>query len=120
MAYDGRLLARARDRLDGIRAKNQAEHQRRLSLVYSRIPRISVIDDKFRSHMAQLVRLTIAKDSNIADKLAEIERENLDLQTERAELLVQHGFGMDYLDEIYSCPLCRDSGQLEGKVCSCL
>ena len=34
MAYDGKLLARARERLEQQRSDNQAEQQRRLSSVY--------------------------------------------------------------------------------------
>ena len=36
------------------------------------------------------------------------------------ELLRRAGFAADYLDEIVSCPKCRDSGIYEGGVCSCL
>ena len=38
----------------------------------------------------------------------------------RAELLTEAGFGADYLDEIVSCPLCRDTGLYQGGVCRCL
>ena len=38
----------------------------------------------------------------------------------RAELLVENGYPVTYLDEIVSCPLCRDSGMVDGKICSCL
>ena len=38
----------------------------------------------------------------------------------RAELLVEHGMPTDYLDEIVSCPICRDTGICGGQPCSCL
>lgn len=120
MTYDGKLLARARDALEAIRAENQAEHQRRLMQVYKRLPRIRIIDETMRRQMAELVRLTISKPADLKEKLKELENMNLDLQAERAELLTEYGYGMDYLDDIYSCPICRDSGQDGGKVCSCL
>jgi len=120
MAYDGKLLARARDRLEARRAENQSEHQRRTLQVYYRVPRVQKIDDTMRAQMAELVRLTIAKPADLADKLKALEDKNLSLQMERAELLTEYGFGMDYLDEIYSCPNCRDTGQVGGKVCDCL
>ena len=40
MAYDGKLLAKARNQLDNIRAANQAEQQRRRGLVYARLPEL--------------------------------------------------------------------------------
>ena len=70
--------------------------------------------------MTQIVRLTIGKRADMAEQIAAIRDENLDLQMRRAELLTEHGFGLDYLDEIVSCPKCRDTGLFEGKICDCL
>lgn len=120
MAYDGKLLARARTQLDLIRSDNQAEHQRRLSLVYARVPEIQRMDETMRRQMTELVRLTISHPVDLKERLAALEKDNLDIQMRRAELLVENGWPVEYLDDIYSCPKCRDSGVYEGGVCSCL
>lgn len=120
MAYDGKLLARARAQLDLIRSDNQAEHQRRLSLVYARVPEIQRMDETMRRQMTELVRLTISHPADLKERLAALEKDNLDIQVRRAELLVENGWPVEYLDDIYSCPKCRDSGVYEGGVCSCL
>ena len=120
MAYDGKLLARARAQLDIIRSDNQAEHQRRLSLVYARAPEIRRIDETMRRQMTELVRLTISRPADLKARLAALEKDNLDIQVRRAELLVENGWPVEYLDDIYSCPKCRDTGVYEGGVCSCL
>ena len=120
MAYDGKLLARARAQLDLIRSDNQAEHQRRLSLVYARVPEIQRMDETMRRQMTELVRLTISHPVDLKERLAALEKDNLDIQVRRAELLVENGWSVEYLDDIYSCPKCRDSGVYEGRVCSCL
>ncbi len=120
MPYDGKLLARARDELENIRQKNRDETLRRYAEVTARVPEIRCIDEKLRSHMARLVRLTIGKGPDLEARLAELRDENLDLQMRRAELLTGAGFRGDWLDEIVSCPLCRDTGLYEGRVCKCL
>ena len=120
MAYDGKLLARARTRLEQQRSDNQAEQQRRLSQVYLRVPEIQNIDLRMRAGMAELVRLTVSKRPDIAQRLQELRQENLDLQVRRAELLVENGFGLDYLDEIFSCKKCGDTGMYGGAPCQCL
>ncbi len=120
MAYDGKLLAKARTELEQIRAENRAEQQRRRTAVYTQLPEVREIDARLRGHMARLVRLTIARGSDLQQQIAGIREENLDLQMRRAELLTAAGFGADYLDEIVSCPLCRDTGLYEGGVCRCL
>ena len=120
MNYDGKLLARARDALYKMKADNAAEHQRRVSLVHSRVPEIDSIDRRMQTQMRELVGLAISRGEDISARLAALENENLALQARRAELLVDNGYPMDYLDEIYSCPKCRDSGYINGEVCSCL
>ena len=120
MAYDGKLLARARGELEKQRAANQAEQLRRQGEVYAALPEVGRIDAALRGHMARLVRLTIAGGPAMAEEIQNIREENLDLQMRRAELLTAGGFGADYLDEIVSCPLCRDTGVYEGGVCRCL
>ena len=120
MSYDGKLLARARGELDKIRARNGDEMTRRYTEVCDRVPEIRDIDAQLRAHMAQIVRLTISKDPNLKGRIAAIRDENLNLQMRRAELLTKSGFGADYLNEIVSCPLCRDTGLYRGGVCQCL
>ena len=120
MPYDGKLLARARGELDNIRAKNRDEMQRRYAVVCARVPEIRDIDARLRAHMAQLVRLTIGKGPDMQAEIAALREKNLDLQMHRAELLTAAGFGSDYLDELVSCPLCRDTGLYQGGVCRCL
>ena len=120
MAYDGRLMAAATAELEKIRENNRSEQTRRTGQIYALIPEIEHIDRQLRGHMLALVRLTIAKGGNMAQDIGELERENLELQARRAELLTAHGFPLDYLDEIYSCPACRDSGRVNGQLCQCM
>lgn len=120
MAYDGRLLARAREELDKTRERNREEQQRRRELVYSRIPEVEQIDARLRNQMTELVRLTISRRSDLKERIEELKTDNLEQQRRRRELLAKGGFGPDYLDDIYSCRLCKDTGLYQGKVCSCL
>ena len=120
MAYDGRLLARARNELDKIREANREEQQRRRARVYARLPEVESIDAALRSHMAELVRLTISRRPDLKERIEELKERNLEMQQRRTELLRRGGFTADYLDEIYACPLCRDTGIYRGEVCSCL
>ncbi len=120
MAYDGKLLAKARTRLEEIKAENQAEQNRRLSLIYSRIPEIQSIDARMRSQMTELVRITISRKGDVKERVKALEAENLDLQVRKAELLNKAGYPVEYLDDIYCCKKCRDTGVFDGGVCSCL
>ena len=120
MPYNGKLLARARDRLSEIRAENREKQQRRIDEVYRRLPEVGELDRQMRSQMTQLVRLTISHRPDVKEQVEELGRRNRALQPRRAELLVEHGYPMDDRDEIGSCPKCRDTGIYQDGVCSCL
>ena len=120
MALDGKILARARDELANIHADNVAEHYIRQKAVYTRIPETEQIDRRLRSQMTELVGLTLKRGTDLTDAIAELESESLALQQRKAELLTQYGYDIAYLDDIFSCPECRDTGFINGKVCSCL
>lgn len=120
MALDGKLLAKARDELERIRSENAAEHNARLERTYRRIPELYRIDARLRTQMAELVGLALRKDAPPAEAVGRLEEESLELQRRRRELLVQNGYPEDYLDEIYSCEKCRDTGYVDGRMCSCL
>ena len=70
MAHDGKLLARARERLEQQRADNQAEHQRRLNQVYARVPEIQRIDAQLQGQMARLVRLTLTRKEDLGEQIS--------------------------------------------------
>ncbi|MBQ3480923.1 MAG: ATP-binding protein [Oscillospiraceae bacterium] len=117
MSYDGKLLARARDELDRIRQDNAAERQRRTAEAYAKRPELRRIDERLRGQMTELVRLTLSGSTEAIGKLNE---ESLVLRQRRGELLRELGRGEDWLDEIVSCEICRDSGVHNGGVCDCL
>lgn len=120
MALDGKLLARARENLENLHANNVAEHYLRQEKIYSRIPEIERIDTRLRTQMTELVGLTIRGGAELNTAIKTLEDESLALQAKKAELLVERGYEMDYLDDIFSCPACRDTGYVGGKMCSCL
>jgi DNA replication protein DnaC len=120
MTHDGRLLARAREALEDERRENQAEQQRRTDLIYHRIPEIESIDRRMRSQMSDLVRLALSKPADLSHRLEKLQKENLDLQMRKAELLHAQGFPIDYLDEIVSCKVCGDTGMVDGRLCACM
>ena len=120
MSYDGKILARARERLDALRGRNAEEHDRRTEECYAACPEIRSCDERMRAQMTELVRITLGRDGDAQDRIRALREENLALQRRRAELLRQLGHGEDWLDEIVSCQKCRDSGVWNGGVCDCL
>lgn len=120
MPYDGKLLARAREALERQNRDNKLEQARRIEAMHERCPELKSIELAMTRQMVELARLAFSHDRALPEKLDQLRRDNLELQARRAELLVGLGKPIDYLDEIISCPICRDSGVHEGKPCVCL
>ncbi len=120
MAYNAEILAKARAAIARRHEDNVAELSRRTQSVYARVPRIKAIDAALRRQMAQLCVLTFSHDGDAADKIERLRRANLDLQSERAALLEREGLPAGYLDDIYSCPACHDTGYVGAEMCECL
>ena len=115
---EGRLLARARERLEAQRAQNKRTEQLRLEEINASLPEIREINSRLHAIMPELVGLALGQRGRTAEEMAE---ESLSLQSRRAALLRSHGYPENYLDEIFSCSLCRDTGYREnGKICECL
>jgi DNA replication protein DnaC len=96
-----------------IREKNQAELEKRRQLVYSVIPEIEQIDR--RKDELQLEMIAHAIEGSTAD-IEEIRR----LRERKNLLLLGAGYSADYLDPIYSCKACRDTGTLDNtRRCDC-
>ena len=115
-----KILARARTEMFAEREENRLRQQQRTEKVYREIPALEAIDNRMRGQMAELVRLTLSRRPDLKERLDELKEANLDLQIKRAELLAERGYPSDYLDEIFSCPRCRDTGVVDGQVCDCL
>lgn len=103
-----------------LRAKEEQEADGRKDEVYGKVPRIREIDKTAAELSAELSRIII---SGRVDKKEAIEetREKIDaLNMEKAFLLTDNGFELDYMDVRYQCPKCRDTGILEtGERCQC-
>lgn len=120
MSLDGKLLARAKARLDQRRAENEDSAARRREAAYAKNPRIRDIDRRLRETMARAVAAAVMGGGDPTEALDSIKEENLDLQERRGMELLRAGLPMDYLDEKYICPKCRDTGYRGTELCSCL
>lgn len=115
---EGRLLARARAKQEKMRNANRSEENLRQGEVYAKVPEIRQIDGAIRGLMRDLVAMAMGRKDRTGP---ELEADSLALQQRRRDLLVKNGWSEDYLDPIYHCALCRDTGFVTGgAMCECL
>lgn len=53
------------------------------------------------------------------EKIESLQKENAAIEKQIKNLLIENGFPENYLDPIYSCPECKDTGMLKNERCSC-
>ncbi len=99
------------------RVANQFEHDRRVNEVYDEAPEIEELDGQISSISAAAARLALeGKRDNINTLREDIEV----IHEQKKALLLSHGFSANYLDPIFDCEKCHDTGFIEGKPCDCL
>jgi len=98
----------------------EKRYKQRKDEVYERIPRIREID-------VEMARISIKASKNIFDQpddsgfiLKEMEYSIKKLQQEKAFLLTEHNISINYLEKVYNCSNCNDTGfEANGKKCGC-
>ena len=120
MSLDGKLLSRAKLRLEARKQEIEDRQNRRLEEVYAKCPRVRELDQALRTSVIEVVGLALRGNRDPEAAVEAIRDRNLDLQSERINTLIAAGFPYDYLDAEYLCTVCGDSGYIGTELCSCL
>ena len=101
---------------DMTRTANKHIEDLRKQEVYLRVPRIEKIDESIASESVNW--LTDSLENADAD-ISVLQKKLDDLSCEKLRLLKEAGFAPDYLDPVYTCPECKDTGYVDNKKCTC-
>lgn len=119
MNLNEQYFDKAMTQLEARRSKNRAAEQARHDEVCTAIPEYAKLEELLADTSRKLITIIINDKENAADKLKKLEEGNLGIQRNMAALLKQGGFPEDYLQPIYTCPICRDKGTVDGRWCEC-
>lgn len=120
MAYDEKILRRSLARYGEDRQRRAEAFDRRRQEIFRQIPRLEEIDRELKSTMSQIITSALRRGTDPLPALRVIRDQNLDLQRERAALLMERGYEADELEEKPACVLCGDTGFRDGAMCRCL
>ena len=103
---------------DDIRTTNRHIQADRYNEAVSACPSIADIDSDIIDMSVKNARARIDTSSSdtTTDELAAALKT---LHEKRVSALASIGKPADYLDDIYTCPYCKDSGYVNGKRCTC-
>ncbi|MBP5488984.1 MAG: ATP-binding protein [Lachnospiraceae bacterium] len=98
------------------RMNSEKELSRRKAALYDRIPALAEIDEQLIHGSVQAAKLALEGNSASLDALS---RTNEWLIGRKRQLLAGAGYPADYLERSYVCPICRDTGSVNGNACIC-
>ncbi|MEG1848467.1 MAG: ATP-binding protein [Lachnospiraceae bacterium] len=88
----------------------------RIKQVYEKIPAYRDIEDTISSISVSQGKKLLDGDEDALLQLKNIIR---DLSKQKLALLEKAGFTSNYLDPVYTCPDCQDTGYIDGHKCHC-
>ncbi|WP_171903873.1 ATP-binding protein [Cellulosilyticum sp. I15G10I2] len=93
------------------------EQRRRAKEVYLKVPQIEEIDKILSQSGVQLVRSMLKEPNTLS--IENFRKNSEDLMFTKKMLLVEAGFPEDYLEILYECASCEDTGFIDNKPCIC-
>ncbi len=102
---------------DAIQLKNRHLLEKRREEVYAICPEYAEASREVSSLSVSYGRRILAEEPGA---LENYQKELNALSQKKTALLTGHGFPADYLDAIFDCPACQDTGYINGVRCHCL
>lgn len=89
---------------------------RRYEEVYKKLPEYQTLDESISILSVQYGKRLLGGDENAVSSLKE---ELAILRSSKQSLLESAGFPADYLEPVYECSACKDTGYINGQKCRC-
>lgn len=118
MSYLQKYYIMAENELYNRKKRNSEQEQLNIALAEEKIPQIRELRRRLLSLGSRLASVLVSSNDPKA-AVKKIAAENMAVNREIKELLVKGGFKESFLDPIYTCEKCKDTGIFEGKRCAC-
>lgn len=101
---------------DEQQSRDRSISKQRLDDVHTRIPEFAALEEQLHSlHGDAAIRFV----SGDKDALVSLHDKVRVIEANKAALLKDHGFPADYLEPVYRCPDCKDTGYIDNVKCHC-
>lgn len=119
MSYSPKIFDKALREIKQRKLKAEFLAEQHTEEINQKIPEISEINRQLAGTSIELSRLILNHSGNFEQNLEKIRSCNLQGQEMIAQLLRANGYPADYMEPHYSCPMCSDSGYINGRRCDC-
>ncbi|MEG1943496.1 MAG: hypothetical protein RR049_06730, partial [Angelakisella sp.] len=111
------LSQAVRERLEASRQQALGEAESRQRKIYSACPQLYDIDREMAGVAMEIAGAAMSRDGS--GEVERIKGQIMELQGKKMELLSAMGLSSDELQPHFSCELCKDTGFVGGKRCTC-
>jgi DNA replication protein DnaC len=102
-----------------IRSKEQDALKKRKEEIQSRLPQIIDIEKSIGKLCIQMSLSALRHLDHREEYLNQVKESITTLRMKKSELLVEHGYSMDYLELKHNCTKCKDTGFIGREKCVC-
>lgn len=97
----------------------QLEKSRRNEIL-EKLPEYQDLENQLMQTVTDMISAVMDKSLPANEVSANALNKNKEIQRQMDELLERNGYPADYLDPIYTCPICKDKGNTGSDWCECL
>lgn len=120
MSYNSEIFDAASAKIAEKRKKALDEAAAKRAKFVEKVPEYDTIEKDIGRDAIRVTRQVLGGSGDIEAALREIRDRNLANQKRLKTLLAENGLPEDYLEPVFECDKCSDTGFVDGKVCSCL
>jgi DNA replication protein DnaC len=117
MAFDVKYHISAKEQIEQRRSANLRKLELRQREISGKFPQYDALRAVMAETGAKIVKAVLG--GNAESELAQIRQENTNAAVKIKELLLSNKYPANYLEAIYSCESCKDSGVTSNGYCDC-
>lgn len=119
LGYSREVYDEALEKLQKRRLFSEQELEKRRDILFTLSPRAEQIEHELAKTSIAAAR-AVFSGSDIKTELYKMKLKNQSLQKELSDILENLNFRKNYLEEWHKCEKCKDTGYIDGKMCSCM
>lgn len=116
MALTNTQYETIRQEYDNRRINSKKLLMERTKEIYEKLPEYKELDELTATLSVQHGKKVIMGESDSLDELKDILE---DLNRQKKILLTTAGYSVNYLEPVYTCPYCKDTGYIDNEKCHC-
>lgn len=120
MSFNREDYKNVKESFDERRTKARQEADERKKQLCAKFPEMQKICDSLEATGPKIYAAALEGKDDYEQRLNNIRYETEELLKRQKKLLTDNGYPEDYFDIKYRCPLCRDEGNINGKMCGCM